>query len=306
MRFSPRRTARGAAIALAAALALLQGCASVHTFPKVARAGDTVTLMIGGSEKARAETIDVTLTDANGTTWDLRSLGLVRSIFNLRAEGRAEGKHYATFNEKRLAWNENHEPIQTVLVTDLPDSLPIGDATLTINTNVDDDASNIGQPFEVSLEIISGPGQPDGFEFRGPIGTRSLDFTRFEPAPHAKLTFGTTADVIGAASFVVDFDETVVDPEDLNVYVPQSAQRGSATSEGSFGGKQRMVYWRQDGDRLFIDTVAPQGIAGRYLMYYIVHPGSVGTNPQFTLVSADVYDIDGNITSLTPTLQYFP
>jgi len=224
----------------------LQGCTSVNTFPTIARAGDTVSIMVGGTEKARKDTIAVTLTDVNSTTWDLQSLGLVRSVFNLRTDGRAEGLHYSPYLDSYISWFKGHEPVQTVLVADLPTGVPAGDAYLTIDTGVDDNSSGIFNPFTVNLEIIAGIGGSDDFRRQG---GGAVDFARLEPAPHAKITFGTGTEIIGAASLVVDFDETVLNPDDINVYVPESTVRGSFVSAGAFGETQRMVYWRQRKDR---------------------------------------------------------
>src|SRR3989344_801082 len=99
-------------ISLVGALVLLAGlpaCTGVNTFPLIARAGDTVSVMVGGSERARKETIDVTLTDANNQAWNLKSLGLVRSVFNLRTDGRAYGLHYSSYLDSDISWIVGHE-----------------------------------------------------------------------------------------------------------------------------------------------------------------------------------------------------
>ncbi|MDH5765691.1 MAG: hypothetical protein OEZ38_06695 [Gammaproteobacteria bacterium] len=284
----------------------LQACTSVATFPTVARAGDTVSLMVGSSEKARKDTVSVILTDAAGADWDLQSLGLVRSVFNLRADGRAVGQHYASYSEKYFSWFMGHEPVQTVLVTDIPVSVAPGNATITVNTLVNDDSSGVALPYVINLEIIPGLGQQDNFERQDFGGNLPVDFSRLEPAPHAKINFGNTGDVvIGAASLVVDFDETVVNPGDINLYVPESTMRGTPADPGSFGETQRMVYWRQDGNQLYIDVIAPQGIKQTYLLVYIVHPTGLSGSANMSITSADIYDVNGDVISLAPTLEYY-
>ena len=105
---------------------------------------------------------------------------------------------------------------------------------------------------------------------------------------------------------MVDFDETVVNPNDLNVFAPESAVRGSYSTPGAFGKTQRMVYWRQDGQKLYLDVVAPQGIEPKYLKLYVVHPRGVSGSPAFNLLSATVYGVDGSAIAVQPTLEYFP
>ena len=148
------------AVILTFVFAMFQGCASVYTFPNIARQGDTVAVMVGGSETVRKDTIDATLTDSDEVTWDLQALGLIRSVFNLRPEGRAHGLHYADFISKNTAWNKGHEPIQTVLIFDVPVGAQLGAATLSVDLNASDDSSGVIQPFSIAMQIVDVPGQP--------------------------------------------------------------------------------------------------------------------------------------------------
>lgn len=284
----------------------LGGCTAVNTFPLAARSGDTISVMIGGSEQARKETIGATLTDSAGGVWDLQALGLVRSVFNLRADGRAHGMHYSSYLDSFISWSSGHEPVQTVLVADLPAGLSTGNATLAVSLNVSDNSSGIGDPANIRIEVLPGTGSSNNFARKSGGGAPvPADLRALEPAPHAKITFGSGT-VIGAAAVIVDVDQSVVNMDDLNVYVPESNVRGTFSAPGAFGDKQRMVYWRQDGDRLYIDVVAPQGIDSRYLQMFVVHPRGLAGLPGFSIVSASVYDISGQLLTLQPQLAYAP
>ncbi len=286
-------------------LAGLPACTGFNTFPTIARAGDTVSVMVGGTEKARKDTIDVTLTDASSQTWNLKALGLVRSVFNLRTDGRAYGAHYSPYLDSYVSWYYGHEPVQTVLVADLPASAAPGPATLTISSGVTDNSSGAADPFTIDLEIIAGAGQSDQFLRRSGSGSAPVDFAKLEPAPHAKISFGSGAEVIGAASLVVDFNEAVLNPSDINVYCPESTVRGSFGNPGAFGETQRMVYWRQDGLKLYVDVVAPQGVEAKYLKLYLVHPKNLSGPANLAILSSAVYDVNGNAMSAPPVLEYF-
>jgi len=284
-------------------LAVLPACTGVNTFPMIARAGDTVSVMVGGTEKARKETINVTLKDISGQTWDLKALGLVRSVFDLRMDGRAEGLHYSPYLDSDISWILGHEPVQTVLVTDLPTNVAPGNAVLTISlNNASDNSSGIADPFTVKLEIVPGSGSPDQFLRKDSLsGTKPpAQLGKLEPAPHAKISFGSGS-TIGAASLKISFNSTVLNGNDINIYTPESTVRGSA-----FGATQRMVYWRQDGQNLYVDIVAPQGINGKYLQLFVIHPKGLSGSPNFTMTSATLYGVDGSVISAQPTLQYFP
>lgn len=310
---------------------VLGGCTAVNTFPTRAGPDDTISVMVGGSETARKDTVDVTLTDINGDSWDLKSLGLVRSVFNLRADGRAHGMHYSDkYLDVENSWNKGHEPVQTVLVVDIPGPASgfnnpgeypaAGQATLSVDINSNDDSSGILHPVTISLEILADIGAPASFDNQKFDGsTTAVSFDSLEPAPHAKVSFGKGGlggglggTSFAAASLVVDFNGVGLNGDDLNVYSPQSTIRGTSTTypNVAFGDKQHMLYWRQDGSQLYIDLIAPKGIEGRYVQIYIMHPrGLVGT-PVFTLSNATLYDINGvDITSTlvnSPTLTYYP
>jgi len=288
---------------------VLAGCSSTTTFPKIARAGDTVSFMVGGSEQTRKQNVTVKLTDANNQVFDLQALGLVRSVFNLRPEGRAVGMHYSYYLDSYVSWSFGHEPLQTVMVTNLPASAATGLATLTVGlVGVSDNSSGKGNgPFNVKLEIIPNAGAPDPIKYFAPSGSPvPVDFSRLETAPNAKVSFGSSGTAIGAASLVIDFDETIVNPNDINLYVPESTVRGNAANPGAFGMTQRMVYWHQDGHSLYVDIVAPQGIDPRYLQFYVVHPQGLAGSPAFSILSAQVYGTDGYPIGVTPVLTYSP
>lgn len=300
-------------------LLLFQGCATVHTFPEIARPGDTVSLMVGGSEDARKEIIDVVLTDSNGVDWDLKTLGLVRSVFNLRTDGRAYGLHYSNYFDIENSWIKGHEPVQTVLVIDIPSASAIGPALVSVNLNTQDDSSGVASPFEISFDIVEVPGLAGGRndflrqDFSG--STYPVNFLDLEPAPHAKISFGTGGlpgfsatpnETLGAAELVIDFDEAIVSGDDLNVYVAESTQRGDSSNSGPFGDHQRMVYWNHDSDHLYINVISPQGIEDRYLQIYIIHPRNLPGDPQLTLVSTKGYDLNGYSITATPQFSYHP
>ena len=273
----------------------------------IARSGDTVSVMVGGSAKARKGNLGVVLTDAGGNVFDLQALGLVRSVFNLRTDGRAVGLHYVGYLSSNRSWLAGHEPLQTLMITDLPTTVSPGMAKLTVSwLGVADNSSDGGNPFDVTLEIIPGTGVADQFSRNDALGTRAANLGQLETAPNAKVDFGTGSMAIGAASLVISFDGTVVNPNDLNLYVPESTVRGSYSNPGAFGMTQRMVYWHQDGQNLYVDIIAPQGIDPRYLQFHVVHPQGLAGPPAFNILSGQVYGTDGNPIDVTPTLTYSP
>lgn len=288
---------------------VLAGCSSTTTFPKIARAGDTVSFMVGGSAETRKQNVTVQLTDASNQVFDLQAMGLVRSVFNLRPEGRAVGMHYSNYLESDVSWLFEHEPLQTVMVTDLPVNVATGPATLAVGlVGVNDNSSGTGNgPFTTRLEIIPNAGRPDPIKYFAASGAHvPVDFSRLETAPNAKISFDSGGTAIGAATLVLDFNENIVNSNDINLYVPESTVRGNGATPGAFGMTQRMVYWHQDGQNLYVDIIAPQGINPRYLQFYVVHPPGLTGSPAFNIVSAHVFGTDGNPIDVTPILTYSP
>lgn len=291
------------------ALLALQACTGVNTFPTVARAGDTVSVMVGGSENARKETIAVALQDSAGRTWNLQALGLVRSVFNLRMDGRAVAQHYLQRLDSDVAWIFGHEPVQTVLVADLPPDAAPGAATLTVSLGVPDNSAGIADPFSIHLDIVAGVGSPDPFLRVNPSDgeARTAQLNKLEPAPHAKITLDTGGAFIGAASIKISYNNATLNGNDINVYVPEAVVRGTSSNpSGPFGATQRMVYWRQDGQNVYIDVVAPQGISGKYLQLFVIHPDNPNIAPNFALAEVAAYDVNGSALSVQPSLAYFP
>jgi len=299
---------------------VIQGCVGVNTFPTIARPGDTVSVMIGGVENARKDTIEVLLTDSNGgVPWNLQDLGLVRSVFNLRADGRAYGVHYpSSFFDVENTWLAGHEPTQTVLVVDIPGGAATGPATLSVNhKSAGDDSSGISSPYTIAFDIIDGTGVSAEFLRQNFTGsTPPVLFEDLEPAPHAKVSFGTGGfggglgeTTLAAVSMIVDFDGLVLNGDDLNIYVAESTVRGTSSNQSApFGDKQRSVFWQQDGSQLQIDIIAPYGIDGRYLQIYILHPRGIVGDPSFSIMSTNFWDLDGNPATFgnSPTLTYSP
>ena len=297
-------------------VASLEGCTGATTFPTVARPNDTVSVMVGGSETARKNTVAVTLTDANNV-WDLQELGLVRSVFNLRPDYRANGMHYSSnFFDVENAWNKGHEPVQTVLVFDVPDGVAVGQAELNVTLNATDDSSGVASPFVIPIEIISGTGSSTNFLRQNFNGVpEPVNFSELEAAPSAKISFGKGGLgnngnlTVGAASVTVSFDPNVVNGNDLNVVSSASTVRGTSNDPtASFGDKQVSMFWHQDGTKVYINVIAPEGVASRYIQLYIVHPRTVVGNPAFHIDSATFYDINGGevFYSGIPVLSYNP
>lgn len=300
------------------AVVVFQGCTAVNTFPTTARPGDTISVMVGGSEDARKDTVTALLTDSNSVVWDLQALGNIRSVFNLRPDGRSYGQHYSDVVGISAPWKKGHEPIQTVMVIDVPNSgIAFGPASLSVNLNTSDESSGVIPPYTISLNIVDVPGQPgisDNFLRQNFDNVNQpVNFSDLEPAPHAKISFGdssfsaTPGQTLGAAEIVVDFDETIVNGDDINVYIAGSTtQRGSVVTPAPFGNNQRMVSWRQDGAQLFITVVAPTGIEDKFLQIYVVHPRGLPGDPGLNLISTTGYDLNGNIITATPSFSYFP
>ena len=180
------------------------GCTALQTFPQVARPGDTVALAIGSPDGMnKSNTTASYIPDADPSNpIDLTSN--IRSIFKLYADKTSivyeksdPGQPWRGLFTDLITSGSGHEPWLTVMVVDLPGSMPAGTGRVEVRTTATypplvsshiNDLETDG--FRIDLEILdpvtAGVGSPNPFEYqRGQSVTASGDLTTLEPLPHA-------------------------------------------------------------------------------------------------------------------------
>ena len=141
-------------------MAFATGCVSVQPLSNIARAGDTVTLAVGSPQDMTASnTSAVFVPDAGGSATPVS----IRSIFKVYPDKTSD----VWLNDQLLPFihqSTGHAPWQTIIVVDLPASLPVGPGNIEITTTASfpELQSDINE-VPVALEIIPGNGQPHQF-----------------------------------------------------------------------------------------------------------------------------------------------
>jgi len=229
-------------------LAILNfGCTAINTFPTAAHPGETVALAVGSADnltQANINYVEFTSTNECCTT-PLDITNNVRSIFRLYADKTSQVYENPGPSTTQIIRTSLHEPWITIMAIDLPEEyspgvpLPVGQASITINTNIDDPGGvtypTIGKHINdtsLSIEILPEANPTDieanifEYEFGTAPGSTQLgDLSLLEPRPHALIKSQYDDDPFTLANYAaiemkVDFTGTTDTPiTDANVKV---------------------------------------------------------------------------------------
>lgn len=254
------------------------GCTALRTFPMTARAGDTVTMGIGydvleeRKQMSRADTVVTIVKDDLSYT----AAPPLRGVFQLYPDPNSKLANYESVYLPTPALDG--DPFETVIVFDLPTDVPAGSYDVTVTS------PHLYSGFTQTLEVIPGTGASNPLTDNGSI---DRDITELERAPTVTVSLdpGYT---IGALSMVLDFDETAVDPSDINLQQPRYV-----FGPGSFQETQRMFYFDDDGSQITVNILCPDGVSSDYIRFDLLYPEG-SPDPAFTIISQKTYDIDGN------------
>jgi len=243
-----------------------------------ARAGDTVTLGVGYDalmERRLMSRADTTVTIVKDDL-TYTATPTLRAVFQLFPDPDSQVANYSG------VWLTNPalagDPFESVVAFDLPADIPPGTYNVTVSS------THLFTDFTSTLEVIPGTGTSNPLTDNGGF---DRDLTKLERAPTVKVALdpGYT---VGALSMVIDFDETVLTPSDINVQIPRYVH-----GPGKFHDADRMLSWGDDGTKLTVNILCPRGVSSDYLDFDILYPAGT-VNPGFTILSQKVYDINGN------------
>ncbi len=169
--------------ALAFLLLALSGCSGVQTYPAMARAGDTVAVAAGRRLDFGRDKITVTITASTGATIVYPPGDpAVRAVVNLYPDPLSSILVSPEVGEDLTPYARTYADLvdfnftqgdrdwwQTAVFVDLPDTLPVGVATIDIS-------STSGETASAQFTVVSGIGQPEDFEaeLNGPLNPAQL------------------------------------------------------------------------------------------------------------------------------------
>lgn len=177
---------------------LLAGCSGMQTFSASARAGDTTIVAAGWKKNFSRDEITVTITPSSGAPFVyLPGDPAIRAVVNLYPDplsslivsDRSDQdittsaqiySYLITFNA-----DGDRDWWETTVYLDLPDTLPPGEALITIENMQGDSVSS-------SINIVDGPGQSDEFLTKTNGALRPEQLVSLERVSHYEVTISAS------------------------------------------------------------------------------------------------------------------
>lgn len=170
---------------MATALAVgFSGCAGVNTFSSSARAGDTVAVSLGWNQPVTRQNLQISIAGGGGATYTYPpgdpNVRLVANVYPDPASRLIVGRETnqslgvnAVTTAQNLEANvtgNDRDYAQTILLVNLPATLPVGPATIqAVNTAT---SQPVGPT--VSVNVVAGTGAPDPLQGTGGPATRNM------------------------------------------------------------------------------------------------------------------------------------
>lgn len=283
------------------------GCAGTAPLNTAYRAGDTIAVGAGWKQHFDRSSLTVTITGAdNSITTYAPGDARVRAIINLYPDplswlvvGTRTGSNAnygSTYGSTINSLFTNNDPDwwQTTLYLDLPTTLPVGTANVSIS-------SSNGESYgPIPVNIIAGQGSPSTFS-AGSIGAMSptqLQSMEREPSFTVKFSGGSTVPA------VLQVDLT---------HNPSSAAGGTGTpSVVNPRGEMKNITWTDNGTNMRVlvlsagdgstkDPYFPSAYQWKYFKFYV--SGGI-TGLAVVPNSIKAYDINGvPVTGVTATVN---
>jgi hypothetical protein len=285
-------------IILSFSLLVLQGCVAVQPFPTVARAGDTVTLAVGSAEGMVKSSTNVFFTPDGGSEVAIPNEN-IRAIIRLYPDKRTNA--WSASSAIAIDTLTGHGSWLSVMVVDLPSTLPVGTGTVRVSTPATYAAfSNDINDETIAIEILPGVGAPATFDYQSVGASVAGDLSNIELMPHYLIkpdfviknfwepvpwpTFGAIElKIVGTVSGIPE------DTVDSNMRVVLDEM------EENFHSHLQMD-WQRNGDTTTINLISPTGL----LQYYEARASIFFTNldAQYSAiptVTARYFDTSGQV-----------
>ncbi len=290
---------------------LAGGCTAFNTYPQSARAGDTITLAVGSPDDMTRTNTTATFTSEADPLNPIDLTSNIRAVFKLYAD--KASPVYEDYVIKEIVRRSGHAPWVTMVMIDLPPSLPEGLARIELNTPASypasgshiNDLSTTSQRIvddglidpPIALEILPGSGAPADFPLEIAHGGLFIgDLTLLEPQLHAQISppfeegnpLGWPK--YGAVELTLTLDTDTPLSDTLYRLVPDDMSIAT--------NSQYSLVSTLDGDELTVIFLSPKGVLQYFEPRFAVvldsdvHFSTV-TEP-VSLSSVRYYDMDGN------------
>lgn len=269
-------------------LIALAGCSGVQTFPNMARAGDTVSIGMGWQKQFKRSNTTVTITPSVGAPIVyLPNDPALRAVINLYPDP-VSWVVVGTEIQKDVGFNDGHtygsiinniftdgdnDWWQTTAFVDLPDTLPLGAATIEFSNSNGDSASS-------SVEIINGVGAQDAFNASGNGPLSQGQLSALERSSYFEVSF-TAVEV----PYAIELSFSYLG--DVHVVNPRSSVKN--------------IIWSGDGSTLkvmLLPAKSQQLVNLHDFKFYITGEAALQVVQQvhaLALQSIQAFDINGNV-----------
>ncbi|MES2354416.1 MAG: hypothetical protein V4568_08420 [Pseudomonadota bacterium] len=282
----------------AALLALTLGaCSSPNSFTTAARSGDTIVLAIGWNKDVKRSELTVSITPTGGGAPIVYSPGdaRVRSVANMYPDpasrlvvgtetAQSMGTNASTLGNaiNNSVTGQDKDWGQTIVVLDLPTSMPTGPATIAFSKAGTSLAPNI------NITILSGPGVPNTFAGSSAPPTTTADML-------ASLERGP--------SYAVSFNGATVVPHAIQLDLNHTAGTGK-TWVVNPRGDLKSATWNDTGSKITVMLTPVNGKTLGNLAHFKFYVSGGVTGVAYASSSLKAYDINGNaITGITTTVS---
>ncbi|VAW74719.1 hypothetical protein MNBD_GAMMA15-840 [hydrothermal vent metagenome] len=282
------------------------GCTTVNTFPITARRGDTITVPVGSPDSmSKANTVITYVPDDGSPSVVLHdtvagTTGNFRALINLYPE-KTSAAWLDNFEIQNMADATVHGVWLTVILLDLPMTVPTGQGELQINSS----AVYPGNSFiphinntPVRLEILSGDGSPNTFDFykknffQTAIDILPGNIAELESKPRLIVSPPrssiTSNPKYAAAELVINIPGITGSSNSLKVIADELPE--SVIS-------RRQMDWKLKGDNLSIYFLSSQGLLEYMEMRISVLGLPLASFSGATVSSLSLYDINGNLVA---------
>ncbi len=302
------------AVSVLSLLLIGAGCTLTQPFPMAARPGDTVTLGVGEADGMTVTNTTVnfipTATPSTATPSPINLTSNIRAVFNLYADKRSAFYDLTTVpNVGFIDTASGHEPWETVVVLDLPTTMPVGTGTLQVQTSASFPAGgdglipNVGV-VPIAFDVLPGQGSSNAFNYAygaAPgFATSASNLAWFQPESHYEvrppLAAGSLGKVFGAISLT--FNHAMV-------LSATSISNGGTAVTGDYVRiitqdlpdtySQLQCSWSANATQLTVNLVSASDMGMRLAESRIsIVPMGAQFTGQPTLTAVSYYDMNGN------------
>lgn len=255
-------------------LTLFSGCVAVQPLPTAARAGDTITLAVGSADGMTKTNTTVEFYPGPDPSVAVPTPVPIRSVVKVKPDRTSAA--WLSNGTKKISRRSAHGGWLSVVIVDLPDTLPSGVGVIRVTTNgevVYPRLSATANGTDISMTILPGLGSANPFDYAAVQGSSVPgDLLKLESLPQAIIkppvpvegqeevtSYGAVE--ISITAPIISADSSPVLDEGIAVVLDDQPQNID---------NQTSLLWSRNGDDFNIMLVSPKGLYSYQTRFSIV------------------------------------